>query len=408
MSITTLLRCHAMIRLRRLSLLLTLAALVAGTIAATPAEAAKRKVPFGFFGAVIPPELSYPGEVTDTALDGQMALMARSGVESVRITLSWEQLEPSRGRYAFTNVDRLVRAASSHGIAVLFNVTATPHWASSRPNSGEWPRFPPRDLSVMGGLWGQLAARYGPNGSFWAENPTLPKTPIRHWQIWNEQSAPWHWDKRPWAPGYTRLLRASYQAIKAVDPGATVVAGSVVASPNYSQWGAIRDLYRSNAKRWFDQIAVHPFTNNTRSADGTIDQMLEIIRRVRKETRRAGDGRVPIIITELTWPASVGKVPRRALLGVETTTKGQRQRMKLGFKRLIGQRRKLGVTQAYWYTWASQYDRKGSVSVMSFRYAGLTRIRGNVFRAMPILRTYTSIAAKYEGCRKSSNARNCR
>ena len=42
-----------MIRLRRFTLLLTLAALLAMTMAAAPAEAAKRKVPFGFFGTVV-------------------------------------------------------------------------------------------------------------------------------------------------------------------------------------------------------------------------------------------------------------------------------------------------------------------------------------------------------------------
>ena len=407
LSITTLLRCPAMIRLRRFTLLLTLAALVAATIAATPAEAAKRKVPFGFFGAVIPPELSYRNAVTDATLDQQLALMASSGVESVRITLAWEDLEPTRGQYVFTNVDRLLRAASAHQLQLLFNVTQTPHWASSRPNAEFW-RAPPTDPAAFGALMGALASRYGQTGTFWTENPTLPRAPIRHWQIWNEQNAPWHWSRRPWGPSYTSLLRAAYQGIKAADSGATVVAGSFVAAPNYSQWAGVRDLYKAGAKRWFDQIAVHPFTINKKSVEGTVDQMIEIISRVRAETRRAKDGRVPLIITELSWPASVGKVPRKALLGLETTSKGQNQRLKAGYKRLVAQRRKLGVRQAYWYTWATQYDRKGALSVMSFRYAGLTRVRGGVFSPMPILRTYRSLAARYEGCRKSTNAKRCR
>jgi hypothetical protein len=109
---------------------------------------------------------------------------------------------------------------------------------------------------------------------------------------------------------------------------------------------------------------------------------------------------VPIIITELSWPASVGKIPRKALLGLETTPKGQNARLKAGYTRLAKVRRRLGVKQAYWYTWASQYDRKGALSVMSFRYAGLTRIHDGVFSPMPILRTYTSLARKYEGCTK--------
>jgi hypothetical protein len=231
---------------------------------------------------------------------------------------------------------------------------------------------------------------------------------VRRWQIWNEENAPWHWNQRRWAPDYTKVLKSAYQSIKAVDKGATVVAGSFVAAPNYSQWAGVRDLYKAAGKRWFDEIAVHPFTINTKSVSGTIDQMLEIITRVRAETRRAHDGRVPIIITELSWPASVGKVPKKALLGLETNTKGQNQRLQAGYKRLAKVRRRFGVTEAYWYTWSSQYDSRGALSVMSFRYAGLTRIQNGVFSAMPLLRTYTSLAAKYEGCRKSADATRCR
>jgi Beta-galactosidase len=390
---------RSMIALRRLTLLLALTALTAATIVATPAEAAKRKVPFGFFAAVVPPELSGPKAANNLLVDQQFSLMAKSGVEAVRITLGWGDIEPSQGNYDFAALDRLVRPAALHKLQVLFNVTETPRWASSRPNSDFW-KAPPANPAVFGATMRAYAQRYGPNGTFWAENPTIPKEPVRRWQIWNEENAPWHWAAKHWAPGYTKLLKSSYKNIKAVDPGATVIAGSFVAAPNYSQWAGVRDLYKAAGKRYFDEIAVHPFTNNSKSVDGTADQMQEILTRVRAATRKAHDGRVPIIITELSWPASVGKIPKKALLGVETTPKGQLARLKAGYKRLIKVRRRLGVKQAYWYTWASQYDTKGAASVMSFRYAGLMRLHDGAFSPMPILRTYTSLAKKYEGCSK--------
>lgn len=391
-----------MIALRRLTLLLALSALTAPTIVASPAEAAKRKVPFGFFAAVVPPEISHPGAINNLIVDQQFGLMAKSGVEAVRITLSWGDIEPAQGNYDFEALDRLVKSAALHKLQILFNVTETPKWASSRPNGDFW-KAPPADPAVLGATMRAYAARYGPNGSFWAENPTTPNEPIRRWQIWNEENAPWHWAQRPWAPSYVKLLKSAYQGIKGVDSGATVIAGSFVAAPNYSQWAGVRDLYKAGGKKYFDEIAVHPFTNNSRSASGTADQMQEIIKLVRAATRKAHDGRVPIIITELSWPASVGKVPKKALLGLETTPKGQVARLKAGYKRLIKVRRKLNVKQAYWYTWASQYDTKGALSVMSFRYAGLTRIQSGVFSPMPILRTYTSLARKYEGCAKGND-----
>jgi hypothetical protein len=232
--------------------------------------------------------------------------------------------------------------------------------------------------------------------------------PIRQWQIWNEQMAPWFWSKRPWGPSYTKALKASYKAIKKADRGSTVVAGSFVAIAGYTQWRGIKDLYRAGAKRYFDVIAVHPFTNDPNSVRSSIDRMLEIVRRVRAEMRKRGDGRKPIILTELTWPAAVGKVPKRRLLGLETTARGQKARMKAAYHRLAVVRRQLHITQAYWFSWATAYDAKSTFSDVSYRFTGLTRRRGNVFSSMPILKTYTSLAAKYEGCRKGENARRCR
>lgn len=401
------LRSRRMIRIPRPVLLLGVAALVAA-IVASPAHAAKRKVPFGFFAVAAPPEMFDSSVVPDLALEAQFGLMARSGVESVRVTPAWYALEGSPGAYDFTTLDRIVAAASRRRIATLINPTATPPWISSRPNSPESSRFPPRSPAPYAELMRQLVLRYGPSGTFWAQNPGIPRVPVRQWQIWNEQNAPWHWQQRRWAPGYTALLKAAYRAIKGVDRGATVIAGSVVAAPGRSQWGAVRQLYRARAKRWFDALSVHPFTNNERSVSGTMNQLLEIIRRVRAETRRRRDSRVPIMITELSWPASVGSIPRSAQLGIETTKRGQVRRLEAGYRTLARARRKLRITHAYWYTWATQYDNNAPASVISFRYAGLTRLRAGQFQRMPILRTYARVAARYEGCRKRANARRCR
>ena len=398
----------AMIPTPRLTLLFITTAL-AVVLAAAPADAAKRRVPFGFFGTVVSPTMANAGVVPDAVLDQQMALMARSGVESVRIVFAWEELEPQPGAYDFTAIDRLVATAARHGLASVVNVTATPRWASIQASSEEYWRFPPSSPQPFAEHMRQLVLRYGPRGSLWAQNPSLPVVPVRQWQIWNEQTAPWHWNPQPWAPGYTQLLRAAYRAIRGADPRAKVVAGSLVAPrADYPPADAIRDLYRAGAKRFFDAVAVHPFTNDRRSVRRTVDQILAIVRGVRAEMKRRGDGRKPIILTELMWPASAGMVPTEAQLGFETTPRGQAARLKASYRALARARRELRVTQAYWYNWASEYDNLTAPSVMTFRYTGLTRVRSGVFSRKPILGTYANLAARYEGCRKSANARRCR
>jgi hypothetical protein len=397
-----------MTRTRRLTLLLTMLALVGAAIAASPAQAAKRKVPYGFFGAVMSNEMVDPSRVSQATLDKQMALMARSGVESVRMLLSWPHVELSEGVYDWSVIDRTVATASRHGLVVMPNVVTVPKWASTRPDADFWWRYEPRDPQLFANFMRQAVLRYGPNGSFWTANPGLQKVPLREWQLFNEQMADFFWATRPWPPSYTKVLKAAYGSIHQADRGATVVAGSLVAVSGTSQWASMRQLYKAGAKPYFDAIAIHPFTNNEGSLAGTIDNMLQIIKKVRAVMKRNRDSRKQIMLTELTWPAAIGKVPRKNLLGLETTPKGQAARLKAAYKALVQQRRKLRLTRAFWFSWATPYNARSQAGDVSYRFAGLTKWSGGPFRAMPILRTYARTARKYEGCRKTSNARRCR
>ena len=398
-------------RTARVGVAVVAAVLCAGTLlGAAPgrAEAARRSVPFGFFGTVMPMNLFQGSDAP--ALGSQTALMARSGVESVRATFDWATIEPAQGVYEWSGTDRLVETTAQRRIEVLANVLTTPRWASERPGDAlYYGRYAPRDPAFIAAFMRQLVARYGPRGSFWAEHPSLPRVPVRQWQIWNEQRADWFWASQPWAPTYTRFLQAAYTAVHAADPGAKVVAGSLVALGSVStQWGQVRDLYRAGARRFFDVVAVHPFTDGSVPVRESVRRFVEIVRRVRREMRRAGDARKPIILTEISWPAARGKLPRARLLGLETTPRGQFQRLRAADATLVRQRRRLGVTQAYWYTWATPYDADSPQSDVSYRFSGLVRARSGAFAPMPVLGAYARVAARYEGCRKGADARRCR
>ena len=384
---------------------LAAALLVAALAVPTTADAAKRKVPFGFFGSVAPPVLA---AVNDATLDAQMALMARSGVESVRVTRAWNALEPAEGRYRFTELDRTVAAAARHGIHTMINVTSTPRWASSKPRSPDAYRLPPKNNGTYAELMRQLVLRYSPTGTFWTQNPTVPRVPVRQWQIWNEPSGEAHWKPRPWAPSYTRLLKAAYRAIHSADRGAEVVAGPLVATGTYTQWKAITDLLKAGARRYLDVVSVHPFTNDSTSARKSAQRVIAILRLVRERMNKRGARTVPMILSEMTWPASQGKAPKGAQLHFSVNQRGQAARLKAVYRALVRSRRKLRVTNAYWYTWATSYDRSGPLSVMAFNFSGLTRVRRGVFSPRPLLGVYTNVAASYQGCRKSADARRCR
>jgi hypothetical protein len=395
-----------MIRLRRLALLLSLAALVAGAVATTPAEAAKRKVPFGFFGTVF--NNTQIDRIPDATLEAQLALMSTSGVESVRTALVWADAEPRKGRYNLAPFDRFVAAAARHHIEVLPIVLHTPRWASSKPRSGKFNLYAPKKASYYANFVRHLVKRYGSKGSFWKSSGT-PKVPIVNWQIWNEQAADFFWASRPWPSSYLKMLRPTYRAIHRADRRAKVVLGSLAGVTASTPWDQLRALYKKGAKRYFDVVSVNFFSSSP-SVKITTRQTQQIATLMHAEMRRAHARQRPVWFTELTWTAAQGKIPKGNLLGFETTPAGQAARLKAVFTKLAAKHRKLGVGRIYWYNWASEYVSHyapGGPGALTFQYSGLNKVDGVNFSTLPLLSTYTGVASRFEGCRKSANARVC-
>jgi hypothetical protein len=292
---------------------------------------------------------------------------------------------------------------------VLPNLVYTPGWASSRPHSATPYLYAPADPEQFARFATAMVSRYGTHGTFWRDHPTLAPDPITDWQIWNEQGFAKFWRSTPWPQTYTALLKAAYGAIHHAEPNATVIAGSLVDSGPQTQWAEMSALYRAGAKPYFDAVAIHPFTIDPKSVAGTVRLTAKIVAFVRRVMTAHGDGAKPVLLTEVTWPADVGIVPKRRLLGLETTPAGARARLAAAYAFLSRHGRSLGITQAYWYTWASTFDRDDPAAEVSYDFAGLNRLTGDGrFVPMPILATYTATARRFEGCTKGADARVCR
>ena len=368
--------------------LITLLTVALALSCALPAEAAKRKVPRGFYGVMwnraatsVPEELH----------DAQFARMARAGVESVRTVFYWSAAQPVAGEPpGFAATDHVVALAAARRIDVLPVVIYTPAWAAQYPGRAGSPPVRPSDYAAY---LTALVGRYGPKGTFWAENPALPKVPIRRWQIWNEPNFDDYWHVeggRSWVPGYAALLKASYTAVKSADPGATVLMAGLSNFP----WNYLADIYRAGAKKSFDAIAVNPFTSY-------LPNVIRIVRKTRAFLRKHGQGRKPVWITELTWPASKGQAPGKQRLfwerRWETTPKGMARQLSKVYKLVAKMRKRERIARLYWYTWATSY--KGNDL---FDYDGLLRWDGTAFSTTPALSAYTSSARRHQGCVKTA------
>lgn len=342
----------------------TLAVVLALGSVLSPASASSAQWPQRFFGVV--PQT--PLEAADLDRIGRFGL-------GLRVVVSWSQVEPEEGVYDFSETDRVIGGAARRGIAVLPQVGGIPPWLSADPAaaplgtraSGAWRDF-----------LRQLIGRYGPGGDLWKTEDGA--RPIRRWQIWNEPNFPLYW-RHPSPTSYAKLLHASAVAIRGADSGAVIVAAAVAPITHTMRpWEFLRRLYRvPGAKRDFDVAALHPYAASWAGVE-------DLIRRVRRAMASAGDGRTPLLLTEL-GAASGASEPTAADLG----PLGQARFLDTSFSRLYSNRRRWRIGGVYWYAWKDSTFVDDHCSFCE--HAGLFDSEG---RAKPSWFALTRVLARFE------------
>jgi hypothetical protein len=335
----------------------------------------------------------------------QLDAMVASGVESIRVVFDWSIAQPYPdwnhvpldllGKFqpdpvptSFAATDQIVGLAARRQLTVLPVVLYAPPW-DQLPHPAD-TLAAPRSAAPYADYLRLLVRRYGSHGSFWKENPRLPKRPIRMWQIWNEPNLLNFWPA-PLVPNYVNLLRAAHTAIKGADPGAKVVLAGM---PDYV-WTDLALLYKAGARSLFDVVAVHPYTKTVRG-------VMTILKLVRRVMDRAGDRHKGIILTELNWPAALHRTPFDA--GFETTEAGQARNLAAVLQLLARYRREVGLISFYYYTWVTDGVPGGD----PFQFAGLLeRHHGRLVR-QPAYSAFRRAALALEGCsRKARVASGC-
>lgn len=256
--------------------------------------------------------------------------VAADGIGFVRDELDWALVQRRRRRYNWGWYDQKMEALAAHRLTWLPVLEQAPRFRTRVRGHG---LAPPASARAYAAFLKLCVRRYGPHGTFWREHPTLPYLPVRAWQIWNEPSLAAYWLPSPSPRGYTALLRASYRAIKSVDPHATVVAAGV---PFYAGVQFYQRVYRDGGRRYFDVMAFHPYSGGLKFAEEDISLLRSVM-------NRAGDRRKPIWITEFGWASGGPRSPFRA--GSRTPDYVSRL---LAF--MLGHR-DLGIQRISYYDW---------------------------------------------------------
>jgi hypothetical protein len=277
-------------------------AVLAGTLA-TPAGAAN-PAPNPFFG-------TWSDGMSVIAQNGNAASTARlddvsgSGVGLVRQYIWWDRIETSPGTYDWAVLDELVKEATARGVGILPTLLYTPSFYQSKPDGAKYI-WPPADPQTMARFATALVKRYGTHGTYWkcTNFPVAgwscpePYRPIQMWEVWNEPDLGAWWKGAPSATDYLDLLKAVHDAVKAADPQAKIVLGSMTNRAAQDD-GFLAQLYALGAKNYFDYLSLNAYARD-------VGSMMAFVKAVRGIAAANGDAAKPLVVTEWGWATDGG------------------------------------------------------------------------------------------------------
>jgi hypothetical protein len=310
---------------------LVLTGLFAGAARACP-------LPQGFFGM----DAQDVWEGDDAFQRLNLNRQRDAGVETERLVFDWMGIEREPGKYSFERYDRYIAKLASRGIRVMPMLFNPPEWRSGRP-PGDDSRgvYPPKQYTDMGDFGAAIARRYGADGSFWREQPWVPKLPVRYYQVWTEPNIPTSWPPRANAAQYAGLLKATSPRIKAADPTAQIVTAGLPESGldgTIPMRQYIAQLYEAGAAEGFDVLALNPYSETAAGAVSLVEQARAIM-------RQYGDSQAGTMITEVGWASS--GTPYR----FTTTEAGQAEHLTTLMSALALRREALDLRGVIWFTW---------------------------------------------------------
>ncbi|HEX4730949.1 MAG TPA: hypothetical protein VH299_06745 [Solirubrobacterales bacterium] len=279
-----------------------------------------------------PPEFFGLSSTTMLSEEEEAAEAQQIGIGTVRANVEWGLVAPSGPCESaveadWSHYDLIFRRAAEHHLQVLVDLNGNlgscgDANAFPSPGTGNFTEY-------TSGFVPAVVARYGVGGAFWSENPSLPYDPVRTWEVWNEPNLPANnaGDVID-PPSYAQFLIATSNAIRAVDPTATVLLGGVAfdGAPSgslQSIGGYLDDIYEHPSgysveefEDAFAGVGIHPYAVS--GSGPTFEFGGPAVSEARVGEARAaldslGEGSYAeksLWVTEIGWPTEFAPTPQ--------------------------------------------------------------------------------------------------
>ena len=252
--------------------------------------------------------------------------------------VAWPNLEPQRGKWDFSTLDRLVAEAGAHDVKLLLVLAHSPDWASARPSerSAYKPGFAaePAQIEDWRNYVRTVATRY--------------KGRINEYQVWNEPS-----DKSHYTGSVAQLVEMTCEAqriLKGIDPAIQLVSAGSAGGGRHIEY--LDNFLAGGGAKCIDVVAHHFYVPRFGP-----EAMVPMIREVRQVMAKRGVGNLPLWNTEAGWwIANTDGTPDHDIVA-----KGGWRKVAAGnelaglIQRALLLSRSEGVDRFYWYSWTNTY-----------------------------------------------------
>lgn len=218
----------------------------------------------------------------DADLDRELALWRSLGLRWLRVDIDVSTVAPTPGDRDWSAPDRVLGAAREHDLEPIGLLTYAPGWMRRADGSPDPVQF--ADLAA------EAVRRYS--------------TGVAVWEIWNEPNAEDFWGSAPDPIAYADLLARTSAAVRATDPGATVLSGGMARGSDGRGLLSPRTFLSGVLDRvppgTVDGVAVHPYSYPALPSDpGNPVQQLPALHRL---VEGSANGSASLWITEFGAP----------------------------------------------------------------------------------------------------------
>lgn len=216
-------------------------AILVGLVVTPSASAAPAAAPGAGYGFGDGAQLAW---LSAGDVNRELDAVAKTNASWLRVLIPWSHIEVAKGQYNWGQLDTVVNAAAAHDLRVLGVIAYSPDWTHA---PGAAYTSPPDNAADYANFASTVVKRYGSR--------------ISNWQLWNEPNLPMFFGNSVAnAPRYTELVKAAYPAIKAAQPGSTVVLAGLSRLPgDESPPSFLAQMYAAGARGNFDAAAAHPY-----------------------------------------------------------------------------------------------------------------------------------------------------